>query len=257
MAEINPETTGTEGEFLVWYHQKEKDVYPKTFLTVDNITFAWDIHLKRLRILLIRRKQHPFQDCWALPGGFVSPDEDVLAACLRETKEETGITILPEQAEQLFTFSNPNRDPRAWVVSCAHLSFLPQFPEALPGSDAKEAHWFVFDCDDQNNVKLWSPEIGKIKTEALAFDHYDMLQMARKRLLGRMHYNPTFLYVLGETFVLSEAISLYRSLNGYDASTSNFLLMHRAYLEQIGTSTGNPGRPARVFKFKKQGGLSE
>jgi 8-oxo-dGTP diphosphatase len=120
-----------------------------------------------LKVLLVRRSKPPFAGCWALPGGFVEPNEPLEAAAERELQEETGIGILG--LKQLHTFGDPGRDPRGWTISVAFLA-LPDRGEAeswplRAGSDAGEVGWFELDG---------LPE--------LAFDHAAILARARKVL---------------------------------------------------------------------------
>ena len=65
------------------------------------------------RIVLIQRKNEPRG--WALPGGFVDEGEELGRACKREAKEETGLDV--ELVSQLFTYSDPKRDPRKHTLS--------------------------------------------------------------------------------------------------------------------------------------------
>lgn len=96
---------------------------------------------KRLSVLLIKRGEHPYMNTWALPGGFVKPDESVEQAAYRELQEEAGISGVC--LSQLQVFSEPKRDPRGWIVSCSFIAVTekeklqPQF-----GEDAIDAQWF-------------------------------------------------------------------------------------------------------------------
>jgi 8-oxo-dGTP diphosphatase len=120
-------------------------------------------HTSPRRILLIRRKNPPFQDQWALPGGFVDQDEDLEPAAQRELAEETGITGL--RLTQMQTFGKPGRDPRGHTVSIVYLSVLDSEPDGLrAGSDAAEARWFSTDA-----------------LPTLAFDHSNIISVALER----------------------------------------------------------------------------
>lgn len=46
---------------------------------------------KSLKVLLVKRASYPYKDCWALPGGFCRPDEDVKDTAKRELYEETNV----------------------------------------------------------------------------------------------------------------------------------------------------------------------
>jgi 8-oxo-dGTP diphosphatase len=119
------------------------------------------------RVLLIRRKNPPFEGRWALPGGFVDPYEPLEDAARRELWEETGVR--PANMQQLHTFGAPGRDPRGWTVSVVYLALLEEGdagalqPQA--GDDAAEVGWF----------DLLAPP-------PLAFDHADILAHTRRAL---------------------------------------------------------------------------
>ena len=125
----------TEQEFLAQYSPKD---YPRPSVTADILVFHYG--LPALKLLLIQRGGHPFLGCWALPGGFVNPDETTLQAAQRELEEEThlkGVVL-----EELGVFSDPGRDPRAWTMTAAYTAILPSAMTAQAGDDARDAEWF-------------------------------------------------------------------------------------------------------------------
>ena len=115
----------TEAEFLSSY---EPGDYVRPSVAADMVIFTVmeteeenyrKLPEKELDVLLIQRGVHPYLGCWARPGGFVRPDETTEAAARRELKEETGVDHV--YLEQLYTFSEPERDPRTWVMSCSYM----------------------------------------------------------------------------------------------------------------------------------------
>jgi 8-oxo-dGTP diphosphatase len=136
--------------------------YPRAALTVDCIVFGRAG--AALSVLLIKRKGPPFQDCWALPGGFLDLDETLEQAACRELAEETGVQL--SQMKQLHVFDALGRDPRERTLSIAHVAVVDvaDHPPAA-SDDASEAAWFALD-----------------RLPALAFDHGHILALARASL---------------------------------------------------------------------------
>lgn len=130
----------------------------KIFVTVDVVLVK--PNLKQL--LLIKRKNEPFKDCWALPGGFVDENEDLEAAAKRELEEETQVII--SALEQIGAYGKPFRDPRSHVVSIAYFGKVNDEIIAKASDDAKEANWFSINDLPQ-----------------LAFDHQDIISDAFKK----------------------------------------------------------------------------
>jgi len=94
-------------------------------------------------ILLIQRLNEPFKDHWALPGGFIEMEEDLIDSAYRELEEETHITQIT--LRQLKTYGKPGRDPRGRTVSVVFGGNLESKQEAQAGDDAKETQWFPID----------------------------------------------------------------------------------------------------------------
>ena len=132
-----------------------KDVKPQTpSLTVDIVI------LYHNKIVLIKRKNQPYQNCYAFPGGFVEIGETVEQAAVREAKEETGLDVT--LTKLLDVYSDPRRDPRGHTVSITYLA--KGTGELKAATDAKEASTFA---------------PGQVP-DNLAFDHSKMLQDAKK-----------------------------------------------------------------------------
>ena len=123
--------------------------YPRPMVTVDTILLC---EANEGSILLIQRKNDPYKNKWALPGGFVEMDEDLEDAAIRELWEETGIKL--NNLHQLKTYGTLNRDPRGRTISIVFYKIIENEPEAIANDDARDAKWYSL-----NNL----PE--------LAFDH--------------------------------------------------------------------------------------
>ncbi len=115
--------------------------YPVVLVTVDAVVRAAG------HVLLIRRGRHPGQGLDALPGGFLDPRETVLAAAMRELKEETLLPLSDAQLRACLkdrqVFDDPRRSQRGRVVTHAHFFDLPleRPPPVRGGDDAAAARW--------------------------------------------------------------------------------------------------------------------
>ncbi|HSQ02262.1 MAG TPA: NUDIX hydrolase [Methanobacterium sp.] len=113
-------------------------------------------------VVLIKRKNPPYNGSWALPGGFVEYGETVESAAVRETKEETGLDV--ELDGLMGVYSDPERDPRGHVVS---ICFLGQITGGKLVADT-----------DAEDVKCFN--LNEISEIDLAFDHRNILADAFK-----------------------------------------------------------------------------
>ncbi len=203
-------------ELLELYEKSEEkyDQGEKTFLeaysiekfqrpsvAIDIVNFVENKN-KNLSLVLIKRAEHPFMNQWALPGGFVRPQETVEQAAIRELTEETGIKKY--KLKQLKTFSRTGRDPRGWIISVA-------FWQTLKSSDIQKLTY----SDDAIDVKLFhikittneqsakdiklineneqllikyttlnNGELQLLHSEGIAFDHSEIIASALEKYLN-------------------------------------------------------------------------
>lgn len=134
--------------------------YPHPAVTTDCVIFG--LKDDELNVLLIERGNEPYKGKWAMPGGFLNPEETAEEGALRELKEETGLDI--PFVQQFHTFTDPHRDPRERIISIGFYTFM-EIREVRGGNDAADAKWFPI-----NNLP------------PLAFDHEEMLNKALERL---------------------------------------------------------------------------
>lgn len=115
-----------------------KKYISEIFVTVDVVVIRTINGQKE--ILLIQRKNEPFKNQWALPGGFVDNHEDLITAARRELEEEANVKVFDLQ--QIKTYGNPYRDPRGYMVSVAYFATVDATIQATAADDAKEVKWF-------------------------------------------------------------------------------------------------------------------
>ena len=149
------------------------DDFARVAVTVDVVVFA--IRNDALHVLLVERGQEPFLGAWALPGGFVQPDEDLDTAAARELEEETNVSVGGSYLEQLGSYGAPGRDPRMRVITVAYWAACAELEQPRGGGDAAYS----------DLVPLAKIERGGIR---LAFDHERILQDAVERLRSKLEY---------------------------------------------------------------------
>lgn len=210
MSTYKPETT-EEAEFLSSYDPTR---FAPVAVTADVVCLT--IRSGRLSVLLVQRGGFPYQGSWALPGGFVEPDEDLAEAALRELMEETGVETFPGHLEQLGTYGSPLRDPRMRVVSVAHLAFVPNLPSPEAGSDAAASRFWAVD-----DLGLWGAP-GTEDAPELAFDHAQVLRDAVERARGKLEYSPLATAFVEDTFTIGELRRVYEAVWGTELDPANF-----------------------------------
>ncbi len=209
--------------------------YPRPAVTVDCILFGLD-HTNQLKVLLIQRANDPYKDSWALPGGFVEMEEDLKTAALRELQEETGVKDV--FMEQLYTFGQPNRDPRGRNISVAYYALvnLSQHP-IQADSDAKNVGWFP--------IQSLPP---------LAFDHDQIMEVAIERLRAKIRYQPIGFELLPEVFTIHQLQQLYETILDVSLNRRNFRtrIKKMDILKLVGKQTNVAHRPASLYTFDKK-----
>lgn len=290
MKEIRNKNGLTEEEFLANYKPGD---YERPSNTVDMLLFTIGDAIvtnkrkdsdKELKVLLIKRKDHPDIGKWALPGGFVNIDEDVDCAAYRELLEETSVDNV--YMEQLYTFGKVNRDKRMRVISISHMALVPQDNvKPIAGDDAEEVAWFsvsktsLYVTDDNKEVfslTLWNEELDlmfvytvEVKyekngvvsvpkatfksqngSEGIAFDHIEMINMGIDRLRNKVEYVPIAFNLVPEKFTLNEIQKVYETILGRPLVKQNFRKWIDKFVEETDEKQTRVGhRPANLFRY--------
>lgn len=226
----------TEAEFLARYDMRAFD---PVAVTVDVVVLT--IRQGRLSVLLVRRRGHPFQGSWALPGGFAAADEDLDDAARRELAEEAGLALddVADAAhvEQLKTYGTPGRDPRGHVVTVAYVAFLPDLPLPTAGDDAADARFWPI--EDLADVEL-------------AFDHDRIIADGVERARAKIEYTTHAAAFCPEPFTIADLRRTYEAVWGVEVHQGNFWRKVRGvdgFLVPTGEKAagGRKGAPADLY----------
>ncbi|MBN1849770.1 MAG: NUDIX hydrolase [Deltaproteobacteria bacterium] len=206
--------------------------YPRPALTADCVVFGLDD--ENLKVLLIQRDNEPFAGQWALPGGFAQVGEPLEKTAMRELEEETNLKNV--FLEQLYTFSDPNRDPREHVVTVAYFALVNLAEHKVHAStDARRAAWF-----DIDNIP------------PLAFDHKKILSVAYDRLQGKIRHQPIGFELLPPRFTLRQLQRMYEKILNRKLDKQNFRkkMLKMGILDELDEiETDVAHRAARLYRF--------
>lgn len=200
-------------------------------VTVDVVIFT--LHDDELKVLLIRRAMEPFQGAWTLPGGFVQSEESLEQAARRILAEKGRITDV--WLEQLYTFGEPDRDPRARIITVTYFALIRS--DALKSGDGDESI-------------AWHPAYDP---PPLGFDHDEIVKYAIQRLRYKLEYTAVAFQLLPEAFTLTELQSAYEHILREPLDKRNFRrkVLSTALLEETGDVRSGDHRPARLYRFSE------
>ena len=226
-----------------------------------------------LAVLLIKRGEHPFMNCWALPGGFLKKDETVEECAIREIREEANaepVSIMP-----VGEFSEPGRDPRGRIISSAFASVMAEENiKVMGGDDAIDARWFNVTFREKNDglfelvlvngekeirceLKKTGSRFGRPCFEItdgsdIAFDHAKIIASALELFRVEADKMDVVFDFLPEKFTLASLQKVQETLMGTTLLTANFRRKIADLVEETDEFTEGAGhRPARLFVRKK------
>ncbi len=266
----------SEEEFLKHYDSSK---FEKLSMTTDIIIFSVSNSLttnyrklneKHFSVLLVKRQDYPFKDKWCLPGGFVKMDETLDEAATRILATETNLHNI--YIEQLYTFSDINRDPRMRIVSTAYMSLIDKnmLNEKIP----KNASWFNMKIleDDKtinitfdNEIENFTVVIKKtlkelttdrykysvVKNDNLAFDHALVIASGISRLKNKLEYTDIVFNMMPEYFTLGELQQVYEIILDKKLLDPAFRRIIADKVEKTDkVKTGGGHRPSALFRYK-------
>lgn len=290
---MNHQKNTTEADFLKNY-QVEK--YEKPSVTVDVVAFTITEESeknyrkntdKKLKVLLMKRNDFPFHGRWALPGGFVGLREDLQAAVQRVLKNKTDLS--KAYLEQLYTWGEPDRDPRHRIFSISYLTLIQSAnlkvkdsskhyewfdlsmnkihtrTEKLPdGERVITAHVLTFHGEKESfditiefiqTVKehLISQSYHIAENDFIAFDHAKIIAYALKRLREKIEYTPIAFSLLPELFTLTQLQQVYETILNKELLKANFRRKIADMVTETNEYKKDAGhRPSKLYRFNSK-----
>jgi len=208
--------------------------YEQPSVTVDLVIFT--VNKDAVKAMLVKRAEEPFFGQWSLPGGFLKVGESLEEAALRVLEEKTGVNEV--YLEQLYTFGDPDRDPRARVITVTYFALIPWKSLATPESQkVSDVTWQSID-----------------RLSKLAFDHKNIINYAVQRLRAKAGYSNIVYGLLPEQFKLSDLQKMYEIILNKKLDKRNFRkkMLAAGLLQETGRrDTAGAHRPAMLYQFKK------
>lgn len=282
----------TEEEFIKQY---DASVFERPSVTVDMLIFTVvnkdeenyrKLPEKTLRILMVKRGDHPFIGQWALPGGFVSVNKSLEDAALCKLKTETNVDNV--YMEQLYTWGDVNRDPRTRVISCAYMALTDSTQlNIVAGDDADDAKWFniKYSLNEEKKtitkkgyiierlylINLWNTtedlsatvkvvetveeKLIKVSREVvesagIAFDHAKMIEYGIERFKNKIEYTDIAFNLMPQLFTLSELQQVYEVILGKKLLAAAFRRKVANMVTETNQFTKDAGhRPSKLYRF--------
>ena len=190
------------------------------------------------KVLLIRRKNEPFKGMWALVGGALYNDEELIDGLKRELKEKTGIENI--HLEMANVYSRIDRSPVMRMVAISYIGIVDKNKLSILKETLK-----TVDCD-------WFP-LDRIPK--LAYDHNEILEDAAKLLKERIKKTDMLRYLYPSGFTMPEIQKVYESILGVSFDRRNFRkkLLSLGFIKVSNKTERFEGKkPAKIYEFKKQ-----
>lgn len=229
---------------IAW-KSKNAAMNPSAARSLNNVCGVVDVVLLTLKdaalhVALFRRENpaEPAFGLWALPGGFIRPDEDVdvLATAERVLRAKAGLDS--PYLEQLQVFSGAARDPdRRWTLCVAHYALVPMAP---------------LQASTRGDMKL----VNVRTLRGLPFDHKDIIEAAVQRVRSKSGYSSLPAYLCSPEFTLPELHAVYQAVMGRESNLASFRrqfadVMAGAGIEEVPGKTRQEGRsrPAQLYRI--------
>ena len=271
----------SEEEFLKSYNKNAFDLLSITtdifilsvsYIDSDNYRKLGE---KKCSVLLVKRKTHPFINKWCLPGGFIQINENLEEATKRILLNETNLKDI--YLEQLYTFSNVDRDPRMRVLSTAYMTLINK--DKIKDKLASNSSWFNISINEKeinsketlltftldNGKETLSFDILKtlkektsnifdykiINNDSLAFDHPLVIATGMDRIKNKLEYTDIAFNIMPKYVTLGQLQQVYETILGKNLIAPDFRRTIKDKVEKTDkVQTGAGHRPSALYKYK-------
>lgn len=267
----------SEEEFLKEY---DSSIFEKLSMTTDILIMSVSteecenyrkLEEKKFSILLVKRNEYPFKDKWCLPGGFIGIKETLDEAAKRILETETNLKNI--YMEQLYTFSDVDRDPRMRIVSTAYMALIDK--NKIKEDVKDNSCWFniskVEETDKKYKVELENGketiifvldkklkeqttdryEYNVTKNDKLAFDHPILIITGMERLKNKLEYTDIVFNMMPKYFTLSELQQVYEIILNKKLLTPDFRRIISNKVEKTDqVKKGKGHRPSVLYRYK-------
>lgn len=223
-----------EQAFLSSYDKTE---FESPIFSIDAVLFTY--HEQAIKVLLVKRANHPDKGLWGFPGGFVDLKQDTSleGAVERKLKEKT--SVCPPYLEQLQSYGGACRDRRGWSVTVCYTALIAHQSCQSHINSVEDTRWI--NVEDLNQIKI-------------AFDHASIIQDARERLKQKALYSLIPAYAMPDEFTLPELQHVHELLIGKPIQKKSFRrrIEQADLLIEVGERKAVSGRPAKLYKMKEK-----
>lgn len=224
--------------------------YPRPHLAVDLILLT--LVDAQLHVLMIEREEEPFARKWVLLGGFLHPGETVEACARRVLSEKAHLDGI--KVRQLRAFSDPQRDPRGWVVSIAHFALV-SYQMLHDAAGDNEALFLAEIVPDGDATTLRYGDQHIVP----GFDHGAMIEAALAEIRESIDWSMAAFALLPRSFTLHELQHVYELILGKSLNKPYFrkkmlgqIFADGLRLQPTGRWTeGRRHRPAELYELVK------
>jgi 8-oxo-dGTP diphosphatase len=176
--------------------------YFRSAFSVTCVIFG--LEQKSIKVLLVKRGRDPYSGYYALPAGMVYPNDSIEERVDSIISAVSGTNTFYKK--QIRAFTDKSRHPLGRVISIGYYSFVNMADCSLqPGPTESDAIWM--------DLKAL-PE--------LAFDHNEIVQAAKRRLLAKMSTQLAGFELLPEKFTLKQMQEMYEAALGHELDKRNF-----------------------------------